>query len=76
MASISEFADRNRADNDKLKRIVISLIRAHYESDSKSFKDASEEAARHFDERGLSQLSSYIRVLDGDDKNVWVPMDY
>ena len=72
------------AKSKQLTKFAISLIRAHYEPDmmdtpdSKEKKDAfletSREVAAYFEQIGESQLSSYVKVLIGDDKNVWVPM--
>lgn len=62
----------------QLAKYVVSLIRAHYEPDNPDgkdeFRDLTRDIARYFDFTGDGQISSYIRVLNGDDKNVWVPM--
>lgn len=67
---------------DDLKKFIISLIRAHYEPDERviekydvdDFKYTADKVARWFEEHGDSELAGYVRVLDGDDKNVFIPM--
>lgn len=53
---------------------LISLIRAHYEGDEDNFKEISRKVADELARRGESQLESYIHVLTGDMRDVWVPM--
>ena len=70
------------ADYSILKRFIISLIRNHYEPDEAivekygvdAFKHTCDEVSKWFEEHGDSQLASFVRVLDGDDKNTFVPM--
>ena len=65
-----------KAESQKLNRLAINLIRAHYEpSFENSFLEASREAAKYFREMGNEQLAVYIDCLDGDEKNIWVPME-
>ena len=68
----------------QLTKFAISLIRAHYEPDmmdtpdSKDKKDAfletAREVAKYFDQIKEYQLATYVRVLIGDERDVWVPM--
>lgn len=65
-----------------LVKIAIGLVRAHYEPDERAvekygvddFRYRADELAEWFDEHGMDQLASYVRVLDGSDKNFFVPM--
>lgn len=64
-----------------LKGFVISLIRNHYELNEAviekcsvdMFKYTCDEISKWFEEHGDWQLASYVRVLDGDDNDVFVP---
>lgn len=63
------------AKSQQMTKFAISLIRAHYEPSSEnSFLEASREVAKYFREIGNWQLAAYIDCLNGDEKNVWVPM--
>ena len=65
-----------------LTTFVISLIRAHYEPSTvvvdgreiDKFKYTTRQVSEYFEKIDNVQLYSYVRVLNGDDKNVWVPM--
>ena len=58
----------------QLAKYVVSLIRAHYEPDNldgkDDFRDLTRDIARYFGFIGDGKTSSYILVLNGDDKNV------
>lgn len=64
--------------NQELSKIVVNLIRTHYESQTSSsdcdFLEASREAASFFEKSGNFQIAPYIRVLNGDDRSVFIPM--
>lgn len=63
------------AKSQQLTKFVISLIRAHFEPSSEtSFLEESREVSQYMSQIGEYQLASYIDCLNGDDKNVWVPM--
>lgn len=65
----------NVDDNKDLIKFIMDLIRAHYEpSNCNEFDCISREIARYFDKNGRGQLASYIQILNGADKNVWIPM--
>ena len=64
------------AKSQQITKLAINLIRAHYEPSSEnSFLEASREVVKYFRETGNEQLAVYIDCLDGDEKNVWVPME-
>lgn len=77
-----EGESRAIADYSVLKRFIFSLIRSHYEPDEAvvekygvdDFKHTCDEVSKWFDEHGDSQLASFVKVLNGDDKNTFVPM--
>ena len=60
--------------SDRLRKVVVSLIRAHYETGEDDFLRVAMEVAGYFDEIGEYQLATYVRVLAGKDNNVFVPM--
>ena len=62
-------------DNNELVRLIIKLIRAHYEElDKDDFESVCREVARSLDDDGQYQLASYVRVLCGDGGDVFIPM--
>lgn len=63
------------AKSQQLTKFVISLIRAHFEPSSEtSFLEESRAVSQYMSQIGEEQLAIYINCLNGDDKNVWVPM--
>ncbi len=61
--------------SDDMTRFAVNLIRAHYGTNiDDDFKEECRRIADHFDKNGNWQLASYVRVLIGDEKDVWVPM--
>ena len=63
------------AKSQQLTKFVISLIRAHFEPSSEtSFLEESREVSKYMSQIGKDQLAAYIDCLNGDEKNVWVPM--
>ena len=63
------------AKSQQLITFVISLIRAHFEPSSEnSFLEKSREVSKYLSQIGEDQLAIYIACLNGDEKDVWVPM--
>lgn len=59
----------------QLSKFAVNLIRAHYGTNiDDDFKEECRNVADYFDKNGDYQLASYIRVLIGDERDVWVPM--
>lgn len=70
--------EQSISEVDELIRFAVSLVRAHYEpdenADTDQFKNECDKLSKFLDKRGNGQASTYIRVLCGLDKNVFVPM--
>ncbi len=65
-----------KTESQKLTQLAINLIREHFEPSSEnSFLEASRKAAKYFRETGNEQLAVYIDCLNGDEMNVFVPME-
>ena len=63
------------AKSEQLSKFVISLIREHYDPTGKdSFLEISRKVADYFGQIKEYELASYVRILIGEDKNVFVPM--
>lgn len=63
------------AKSNQLSKFAVNLIRAHYGTNiDDDFKEECRKVADYFDKIKEFQLATYVRVLIGDERDVWVPM--
>ena len=63
------------AKSQQLGKFAVSLIREHFDPSSENaFLELSREVSKYFRQIGKEQVAVYIDCLNGDEKNVWVPM--